>query len=396
MSSGPIRVLVIDQGKGVWGAQKYLLRLAPLLRRRGIELTLGGPEALELHGAWRDSGMSVEALPVPIERNIRVNGRPSVSRLLREGAGVRAVARSIGDAARRGSYDLLWANAHWIHMDVSIASRTAGLPAVLHLHEETEPGLGSWLRAGAVRLATHTVAVSQVVANGVPAPARQRVSVIPNGVDTDYYAPGTPADSPAVKRIRTEFGIADGELMVLAATRIDPSKRIEDLVTAVLSLDDPRVRLVVAGTTSGFQDYQRNVVEDSIHRAGSQVTFCGPRGDVRDMLRASDVLLHAGVIEGMPLGILEAQACGVPVVAYSAAGVPEAVQDGTTALLAPPGDVDELGRLLRRVTADSGLRARMAAAARLNATARHDIELQADRNAELITELVGRTRAAAV
>jgi glycosyltransferase involved in cell wall biosynthesis len=113
---------------------------------------------------------------------------------------------------------------------------------------------------------------------------------------------------------------------------------------------------------------------------------------VVDLLRACDVCLHAGVVEGMPLGLLEAQACGVPVVAYAAAGVPEAVIDGATALLAPPGDVDALTGALRRLTLDGSMRCRFASAARANAVAEHGIERQADRIAEVITTVARRTQ----
>jgi glycosyltransferase involved in cell wall biosynthesis len=388
----PLRVLVFDQARGVWGAQQYLLRLAPLLRDVGIELTLCCPRDIELHDAWRSSGFALEALALPTARTIRVDGRPSPARLAREGVGLIGVARSIAAIARRGNFDVLWSNAHWVHLDVGIASRLVGIPAVLHLHEEAVPGLGTSLRAVCVRLAAHTVAVSKQVAEGLPSSVRDRVSVVPNGVDTTEFAPADERNSVAVGRIREDFGFADDDVMVLASTRLDPVKRIEDLTSAIVGVNDARVRLVIAGTTSGFPEYQRSVIDDARRRAGGAVTFCGWRDDVVDLLRACDVCLHAGVVEGMPLGLLEAQACGVPVVAYAAAGVPEAVIDGTTALLAPPGDVGALTHALRRLALDDSLRSQFASAARANAVAEHGIERQADRIAEVITTVARRAQ----
>ncbi|MDT7766627.1 MAG: D-inositol-3-phosphate glycosyltransferase [Mycobacterium sp.] len=384
------RVLVVDQAVGLWGAQRYLLRLAPLLRALDVELTLCCPPELELFDAWREIGFAAEPASIPTQRNIRVNGSPSAGKLMSEGVGALRVARSIA-AMARDRFDVLWANAHWIHLDVAIASKLAGTPAVLHLHEEALPGLGVWLRSRAIQMSAHGVAVSRRVSEGLPPRIRKRVSVIPNGVDTNEFSPVRDRNSTAAEAIRREFGFGHDDIMVLAATRLDPVKRIEDLTAAIVAIGDPRIRLVIAGTTSNHVDYQRRVIDDAKHRAGAAVKFCGRRDDIVNLLRASDVFVHAGVVEGMPLGLIEAQACGVPVVAYDAAGVSEAVRDGTTGLIAPAGDVQSLTDALKRLALDSSLRAGFRSAARENALANHRIEIQAERNAQLLRAVAGRT-----
>ena len=378
-----IRVLVVDQAVGLWGAQRYLLRLAPLLRELDIELTLCCPPELELYGAWRATGFPAEPASIPTKRDIRVNGSPRPGKLVHGGVSVLRVAQSIA-ATSRDRFDVLWANAHWIHLDVAIASKLAGVPAVLHLHEEAVPGLGVWLRSRAIQMSAHTVAVSRRVCEGLPPRVQERVTTIPNGVDTNEFSPVPDRNSPAVQATRTEFGFGRDDIMILAATRIDPVKRIEDLTTAIVAIGDPRIRLVIAGTTSNFPDYQRRVIDDARHRGGAAVQFCGRRDDIVNLLRATDVFVHAGVVEGMPLGLLEAQACGVPVVAYDAAGVSETVRDGATGLLAPPGNVQALTDALKRLTLDSALRTEFRSAARANAVSEHRIEVQAARNADLL------------
>jgi len=183
--------------------------------------------------------------------------------------------------------------------------------------------------------------------------------------------------------------------MVLAATRLDPVKRIEDLINTVRSVDESRLKLVVAGVTSAFAGYEREVRTIGEALLGPRVIFCGERDDMPDLFRASDVVLHAGVVEGMPLGLLEAQACGTPVVAYAVAGVPEAVRDGVTGLLAPPGDVAALGDALRRITTDSAARIEMGRNARAHVLAHHQLQTQAARNVEVLTEMCGFSRAMA-
>jgi len=295
------------------------------------------------------------------------------------------VARRIATLGRSGDYDALWANGHWTHLDTSVAGRLARRPVVLHLHEEAMPGVGSWLRAGAVMLASRAVAVSHAVAAGLPDFAAERVRVIPNGVDTQLMSPGNLGTSG----LRAKLGVADDAVMVLAATRLDPTKRIEDLVACQRSLNDPRVHLVVAGSTSGFSDYERRVRTDA-STLRETVTFCGSRNDMTALYRACDVVIHTGTVEGMPLTLVEAQSCGKPVIAYDVAGVKEAVHDGSTGILVPATDVALLTRALRELVNNPARRAEMGAAARVHALAHHRIEIQADRNASVLTDMCGR------
>jgi glycosyltransferase involved in cell wall biosynthesis len=123
------------------------------------------------------------------------------------------------------------------------------------------------------------------------------------------------------------------------------------------------------------------------------ITFCGNHDDVTTLFRASDVVLHAGIVEGMPLGLLEAQSCGKPVDAYDVAGVPEATLDGVTGLLAWPRDVTGLAAALRTLADDHRLRAEMGAVARAHVLAHHRIETQARANAAILAEICGVPRA---
>lgn len=372
----PLRVLAVDQGDGVWGAQRYLLRLARGLRDRDIELTLAGPRQSALQKGWRDDGLPAVGLELPTSRQIRTSGRVRVGRLIGSAATVPATARAIAECAGRARADVVWANGHWIHLDTALAGRRAGIPSVLHLHEESIPGIGTRLRALAISLANQTVAVSDAVAAGLPSAVRPRVSVIPNGVDADEYSPGRR------DRARRALGLADGEIAVLVVSRLDPCKRIEDVIGAVR--DIPGLRLFIAGDTSGFPDYAARV------RAladGATVRFLGIRSDMVELFRGADIVLHAGLVEGMPLGLLEAHACGVPVVAYRVAGVPEVVRDGETGFLADPGDVRQLAVYLRVLTSNPSLRAQLGAAARAKVQRSHRFDTQVARNAELLRRL---------
>lgn len=389
-----LRVLVLDQGFGLWGAQRYLLRLAPLLAEEGITMVLASPPELELHREWTDAGLEAHACAFPISRNIRGRRhRPHLAHLVREATRVPTSARRVAELATRTGADVLWANSHWLHLDTALAGRLAGLPSVLHLHEESLPGIGTTMRAAAVRLADRAIAVSHQVSQGLPQSVFDRVSVIGNGVDIHEYSPAENQSALAtVNETRTALGVSPDETLVLAATRLDPSKRIEDLITAVAAQDTANVRLVIAGDTSEYPEYRDEVIEGALRRGKGRVQFLGRRRDMVNLLRAADLFLHAGLKEGMPLGIIEAQSCGTPVVAYAAAGVSEVVVDRVTGLLVEPGDVNGLSVALREILTAESLQTSMSKHARTRAVLICDVRQQAAANAELLRAVSTRSR----
>ncbi|MDY6811956.1 MAG: glycosyltransferase family 4 protein, partial [Actinomycetota bacterium] len=279
-----------------------------------------------------------------------------------------------------GGYDLVLANSHWTHVDAAVAARIWRVPTVLTLHETSVPGLGRRLRDLAVAAAGHTIAVSESVADTVGAGVRGRVSVIPNGVDTSVF---TPPDDEARREVRRELGITESQRVALAATRIDPSKHIEDLVDLAAACDES-VTVLVAGTTSGHGDYERRVRERAAALPPGRIRFLGARDDIPRLLGAADLYLHTGLIEGMPLGVIEAQSAGVPVAAYEAAGVRESLRDGETGYVVAPGDVDGLVRAARRVFGSAHLRRELGAAARTHVLHRHRLDAQASANAQVL------------
>jgi glycosyltransferase involved in cell wall biosynthesis len=151
------------------------------------------------------------------------------------------------------------------------------------------------------------------------------------------------------------------------------------------------VRLVVAGVTTAYPDYQRKVQAAAAALPAGRVTFCGNRDDMAELFRACDVVVHAGTVEGMPLGLIEAQSCGKPVIAYGVSGVPEAVLDGVTGLLAAPRDVTGLAGAVAKLVGNPRVRAKMGAAARAHVLAHHRIEDQARRNVLLLAEMCYRS-----
>ena len=386
------RVFVLDQAAGLWGAQSYLLRLAGPLSERGFDLVLGGSPELALAHAWTAQGREHVDLPLPLERSVRADGngsRLSATSMAREAGSLIRSARAIARAARACGADVIHANGHAVHLEGALAGRMARIPVVLHLHEEMDQAFGRALRVGAVAVADRSVAVSHAVAKGIPAALCGRVQVIANGVDVDAFAPGQ-GDRAAV---RASLGSGPTDVLMVALTRLDPEKRIEDLIEAAARLHpEPGWHLAVVGTTSSYDAYARDVMIRGAERLGGRVSFPGRRDDIAAIINAADIVVHAGMVEGMPLGLIEAQACARPVIAYAVAGVPEAVIDGDTGLLAAGGDVNALSAHMQTLIDDPERRRVMGARGREHAVARHDIEAQADGYAELLRRLATTRR----
>ena len=382
-------MLVVEQpGEGLWGAQQYLLRLAPLLEARGYDQVLAAPESSAVASAWRQQGRPHVHFPVPPERKIRRHGdRGPVSPLLltRELARTAANARRIAALGSALQVDCIHANAHWSHLEAALGGRLASLPVVLHLHDLL-PGIAGRLRAVAVRIADASVAVSNAAASYLPERARSRVTVIHNGVDPMALSPG-----PAHPDVRRELATDPSAPIVLAMCRLDPRKGVDRIIRAVAALDGDlgRAQLAVVGTSNTGEGLARRLRVLGAELLGARVRFLGPRQDIAAVLRSVDVLVQASSREALGLSVLEAQACGTPVVAYPASGTLEIVRDGETGLLARHDDVAHLSACIGRVLTDAGLRAHLAHAARAQVVTTFTLEQQADRQARLLDELVG-------
>ena len=166
---------------------------------------------------------------------------------------------------------------------------------------------------------------------------------------------------------------------VVYAGRLGYEKGVDVLVEAVAQLGD--VRLEVAGEGS-----QRARLEAlATDRAPGRVRFHGrlAREEVLDLLRSAAVVaLPSRCHENLPMIMLEAFACGVPVVATHLGGLPELVQPGETGATVPPEDPDALAKALADVLADPDRALLMGRAARAVAEAefapdRHQADLEA-------------------
>jgi glycosyltransferase involved in cell wall biosynthesis len=217
--------------------------------------------------------------------------------------------------------------------------------------------------------------------------ARDRIVTIPNGVDPRRLDPSRP-----LAETRRMLGIPSDAQVVLCLGAFtwekDPLAQIEVAARVAANFERPAV-FVLAGDGP-----LRRRVAEAVGRHGldQHVRLLGHRADAADLLAASNILLGTSQTEGMPAAVIEAGMVGLPVIAFDVGGMAEAVSDGTTGLLVPPGRVDALASRLLTLLRNEEARRRMGLAARARCRARFDIRVVAPRYLRLIRELTAAAR----
>jgi glycosyltransferase involved in cell wall biosynthesis len=195
-----------------------------------------------------------------------------------------------------------------------------------------------------------------------------------------YVAPGISPpdftfDTAARKTLRRQWDVNDSPV-IFSAAMFRPDVKTEGLTWVIRACGElyrqgQDFRLVIAGDGKERETLQRMAAEHVVDR----VLFLGklPRKVMYRYYSAADVFVFPGIRESLGLVYLEAQSCGLPVVAFDNAGVPEAVQDGKTGLLVPMYALDPLVEALKHLLSDKHLRRRMGLAAKSYVREFHDL-----------------------
>lgn len=299
-----MKALHIITGLGVGGAEQQL-RL--LLRHLPVDcdvVTLTNPGAVA-EGLLADG---VRVVHLGMTGNRDLGALPRLVRII-----------------RRGRYDLVHTHLYRACLYGRLAARLAGVRAIVateHSLGDSQmegrrltPGVRALYLAGE-RLGSTTVAVSPTVADrlkhwGVPAP---RIEIVPNGVDLDRFR------FDPVQRLRTRqrLGLPEGAYVVGGIGRLAAGKRFDVLVRALSGLPGDYWLLLVGGGP------EESVLRRTAHEAGvaDRVLFTGerpyvpdgtPGPDLPSLTAAMDLLASPSPEEAFGLAVVEALACGLPV-----------------------------------------------------------------------------------
>ncbi|HEV2373026.1 MAG TPA: glycosyltransferase [Streptosporangiaceae bacterium] len=280
---------------------------------------------------------------------------------------------------QHGAPDIVHAYAWPGGLAAVTGAQDLGVPVAMTFHSLSDGGPRrvsstrepvAWLRlkaslARAVDgvLARSSAEMTRLVGMGVP---RSAIQVVPWGVDTGHFTPQAPAaglDRRAGRRAAGEvrpWAAGDAQPCLLAGWPHSPRHGLEVVVQAMADL--PGVRLVVAGGP------QRSRLRHSVVYRGAnalaakvgvadRLAFTGAvdRAGLRAVLRSADLMVTGAWDELFDEMALQAMACGTPVVAPASGFYADAVIDGTTGLLVPPGRPGVLARRIRQAL-DSPMR----------------------------------------
>lgn len=187
--------------------------------------------------------------------------------------------------------------------------------------------------------------------------------LLANGIDTDRFTPASAPDD-------------SGMIVIGTVGRVDAVKDHATLVRAfgLLRCQVPelsaRLRLAIVGDGPQLHALRALVVAEHLADA---VWLPGARTDIPELLRSWRVFANSSIAEGMPASVLEAMACGLPVVATHVGGTPEAVEDGETGRLVAPSDPHALAEALAGYVRNPALARWHGAAGRERVLRRHSM-----------------------
>jgi glycosyltransferase involved in cell wall biosynthesis len=167
-------------------------------------------------------------------------------------------------------------------------------------------------------------------------------------------------------RRQQRSGPPDGVVNVTTTARLYVTKGLTYLLQAI-------ARVIVTHPRARFRIYGDGPLRDELHAEARglgldvDAIFAGAYADrkaLTEIMAGTDVFVMPSLLEGQPLGLVEAMAYGCPIVTTPVGGIPELIEDGVNGLLCPPGDPDALAARIRALIDDPGLRERLGREAR--------------------------------
>jgi glycosyltransferase involved in cell wall biosynthesis len=334
-----LKVSLVAGTLGQGGAERQLFYMVLALRKMGVQVRV---LSLTPSGFWAER---IEQLQVP------------VTWVGRRGSRWGRLASIIAEL-RRNPAHLVQSQHFFTNAYALLAARMLQLREIGAIRSTVANEIrGTGRLAGNVCLrlprliaANSRAAIDSAIAMGVPA---SKFFLLPNVVDTEQFSPAARPEG--------------GPLRLLAVGRLIPTKRFDRFLGLLARLRlqrEPRVTGLVVGSGPLEAELKRQAAQ--LELLPDTVEFRDAVPDMAEIYRTADILVLSSDLEGTPNVVLEAMACGLPVVATRVGGLPEVVRHLETGFLVAPEGEDELLRSVLMLVNDRDLRRTMGGRAREN------------------------------
>ena len=375
-------ILQIVPSLDTGGAERTTIDIAAALVRDGF-VALVGSEGGRLESALARVGGQLIRMPA-------ASKSPGT---------IAANAVRIARFARHRNVKLIHARSRAPAWSAALAAKLAGVPFVTTYHGIYNASNALkrlynsiMVRSDAVIANSEWTAAHIVREHGV---ARERVTVIPRGVDLAEFDPAG-IGPQRIETLRAAWGAQEGEFIVLLPGRLTRWKGQAILIAALAQLKRDGalsgIRAVFAGDAQGRDDYAAEL-RAAIANAGFQdrVVFAGHVSDMAAAYSASDIVVSASTDpEAFGRVAAEAGAMGRPVIATDHGGARETVLAGVSGLLVPPGDAPSLAGAIAAILAlGPAARAEMGQRGREHVRRRFSLERMCSDTISLYRQVMG-------
>lgn len=225
-----------------------------------------------------------------------------------------------------------------------LAARMAKIPCVCHVRIMDSDGYFEKIVLGLFdRVITNSNATAKKYMRYKG--SMEKVITVHNAVDMEDFKPGPPS-----AEIRAALGAGPDDILVCNVGFLHEFKGHRYFIEAAHKLrDNNHIKFAIIGDGPMMEECAALIkklgVENSVYMAGQ-------RNDVPDIMRSMDILVLSSNAEHFGRVIIEAMACGKPVIGTRAGGVPEIIDEGVTGLMVPPGNPEAMAEAIVRLAKD--------------------------------------------
>ena len=333
----PKVIAISNHGTMLGGGEYSFLDLVARIKDEWNTVTVVPGEG-DLASLLRQKGLKTMVIPLPPLRPWLIHEM------------LKALAAYLGNCIKFHP-DLIYANGSRAAFYGGVTGRILRIPVIWHCRISTpDPFLDFML----LSMANRIIANSRAVASRFSPMFRSKVRVVYNGIDLDWIR----SDSVA----KPDMVLKQWKVL-LSVGRISQSKRHDLVLEAFerIANSEPNAHLVLAGSPDALAPAWWNHLQKLSRRSGysDRIHWVGQLEDMRPWYRAASVLVMAAENESFGRVLVEAMACGVPVVAVRSGGVPEIVRDGLDGFLVSAGDISGIAGAVLKILRDEELRNRL-------------------------------------